>query len=189
MKNTRAELINWFNELGLERKELPYELVRVFADEEMLELTKSINQSFDNVERVLTFRTFLNYGPEEPEDLWHDLEATLDDISYYACLAIPLIRQLLEPSVNFIYANVERGYMIDWEKLDQPPVPMSITQLPKGKQQIASEAWILAGRMEEMNRRYLLLGSSKDLYEWCKYFLEICAKLLLVTARLSLLEK
>ena len=185
---TRVELMNWFDELGLARKDLPYEITKVFADDEEYELKKSVNQSFDHVERVLAFKDFLKYESEEPDELWHDLQATLEVLSYYACLAMPLIRQLLEPSVNFIYTGVEGRYRISWEKINQIPIPKSIKQLSKGQQQIVSEAWILACRMEEIHRRYHLLSSSKEIAEWSKYFLECCANFILIAARLASLE-
>ena len=70
--STRVELVNWFDELGLSRKDLPYEITKVFADDENVELKKSVNLSFDHVERVLAFKDFLKYGSEEPDELWHD---------------------------------------------------------------------------------------------------------------------
>lgn len=183
--STRVELVNWFDELGLARKDLPYEITKVFADNEEYELKKSINLSVDHVERVLAFQDFLKYGPEEPDEFWHDLQATLDTHSYYACLALPFVRQLLEPSVNFIYTDIEDRNRIDWDKFGQPAFPESVMGLPKHQQQVARDAWTQACRMQEINRKYLSLSSAKEFADWSKYFLESCANLILIAARLS----
>jgi hypothetical protein len=166
---------------------LAYEIVKVFSDNEENELLESVNLSFDHVERVLAFSKFLNIDCEDAEDLWSYLQAKLDDMSYYACLSLPLIRQLLEPSTKFIYSDVEDKNRIVWLDLKQPPQPKEFLMLTEKQREIASNAWSLACRMTELDRRYLLLSSAKELNYWSRYYLECSASLIMLASRLSTL--
>lgn len=181
----RIKLIDWFYELGHARKDLPYEVTKVFFDNEEVELKESVNISFDHVERVLAFRNLLVIECEDEEELWSDLQAMLDDSSYYSCLAMPLVRQLLEPSTGFMYSYIENKNRIDWTGLPHLQQPKEFLSLSGLQRELASEAWDLACRINEVSRRYLLLSSSKELSDWSKYFLECSASLILLATRFS----
>jgi len=187
MIENKHKLIDWFEELGLARADLAYEIVKVFSDNEKTELEESVNLSFDHVERVLAFGKFLNIVCEDTEDIWSYLQAKFDDMSYYACLSLPLIRQLLEPSTKFIYSDVDAKNRIIWSDLNQPPQPKEFLMLTEKQGEIASNAWNLACRMTELNRRYSLLSSAKELNYWSRYYLECSASLIMLSSRISTL--
>lgn len=181
----RTALIKWFDQLGEERKELPYELIKVFSDQEDQELLSSVNLSFDHVERVFGFCKLLEYGKEPADELWSDLQAIIDDSSYYACLALPLIRQLLEPSVKFVYSGIDAGDRSS--KVDElaVPVPESADSLPSAKRLIFNDAWMVAQLLSRDAKSYEKIASAEELVAWSKKFLGSCSRLVLVSSQIS----
>ncbi len=181
----RTTLIKWFDQLGEERKDLPYELTKLFSDQENQELLSSVNLAFDHVERVFGFCRLLEHGKEPADELWSYLQAIVDDSSYYACLALPLIRQLLEPSVKFVYSGNDAGDRSS--KLDESavPVPESADSLPTAKRLIFNDAWMVAQLLSRDADSYEQLTSADELVAWSKKFLGSCSRLLLVSSQLS----
>jgi hypothetical protein len=188
MKQNKDKLIGWFNELGGARG-LPYEITKVFSEDEEGELIKSVYVSFEHVERVLEFGNLLDIKfevDEDEEDLWVDIVTRLEIYSYYACLAMPLVRQLLETNKGlFVYTCIESENIINWTDLPHFKKPKEFLSLPGERLDIADDAWNLSCKMAKLGRRYSLLASSQELYDWTKYFLEYSARLISLVARLS----
>lgn len=177
--------MNWFEELGKGRRDLPYELTKVFSDQEKQELKNSANQSFDHIERVFGFRKLLEYREESADELWSDLQAIIDDSSYYACLALPLVRQLLEPSVNFVYLRLNPSEQKTSTDASEIPIPLCIDSLPSEKKIIVIDAWMAAHLLARDADAYMHLESSSDLIVWLKRFLGSCSQLLLIASRMA----
>lgn len=184
----RTTLIKWFDQLGEGRKELPYELTKAFPDQENQELLSSVNLSFDHVERVFGFCRLLEHGKEPADELWSYLQAIVDDSSYYACLALPLIRQLLEPSVKFVYSGNDAGDRLSNVGELAVPVPQSANSLPSAQRLIFNDAWMVAQLLNRDANSYEQLTSAEDLVAWSKTFLGSCSRLLLVSSQMSQLS-
>ena len=182
----RDKLHYWFDELGASRQDLPYELVRVFSSETDKEaLRQSVELSFDHVDRVLDFRGFLGEDDSDEEQLWYDLLARLDSYSYYAALATPLIRQVLEHKTNFINEKVDKRYRIQWSNEGLANDQLNLA-LVSERENVIAEARVLASKFSMLEKRYCSLSSSAEFAEWCKYFLSCCADLIHLATRQSL---
>lgn len=150
-----------------------------------MELNEAVNLSFDHVERTLEFSKFLNANWEEAEGLWPNLQVKLDNTSYYACLAMPLVRQLLEPSTRFLYSTIPANNRINWSDIKKPAKPKKLEMFSEVQRKQIEDAWILAWRMEVLRGRYYSLSTASELSYWCRYFLETSSSLITITSRLA----
>lgn len=180
----KRKLELWFYELGAHRNELPYELVRVFSQSDEEDLKVSIGLALDHIDRVLDFGCFLNEDDVDQDQLWFNLLAKLDSYSYYAALAIPLVRQVLEYKTNFIHEKVGSRCRLQWGNYLESS--QSGFMLSSKREVIIAKSRDLASRLTILAQQYRTLSSSAEFAEWCKYFLCCCADLISLALRPSL---
>jgi hypothetical protein len=200
------KLFFWVDELGKLRKELPYELVQVFSTSDKDALKTAVDVAYGHIERVLGFRHFLEYEDEEwglddLDDIWIDLVTLLDDRSYYAALAVPLLRRVLEIDVDFIFKKVDAKYRDQWSNqifsvnqidlyINQKPIFKATLEYLHGNQkQIFKAALNLASKFSALNKWYRSLSSPAELAEWGRYFLYCSTELINLPLRYSLLDE
>jgi hypothetical protein len=104
-------------------------------------------------------------------------------------MALPLVRQLLEPSLNFVYARCELERYSASPASEIVSVPVSVGSLSSPRREIVLDAWALASDMRDLGRRYQALNSAEELVSWCKYFLKTSATLILLAAQVSILSQ
>jgi hypothetical protein len=166
----------------LSRKELPYEITKVFWDNEQYDLQSSVLDSFEHVERVLAYGNLLSIGSEEGE-IWNRLLAVLESSSYYACLCMPLIRQLIELKQGFIFSEMENEKQIIWTDLIYPDPPKEFLFLSHLESSCAKEAWNLAYKIAKLSQLYTSISSANELASWSKHFLECSADLVSLSVK------
>lgn len=92
----KVDIESWFNELGASRSELPYELVHVLSPSDKEGIRNAVYLASDHVNRVLDLGVFADEQYSDEDQLWFDVLAKLDCYSYYAAMAMPMIRQVIE---------------------------------------------------------------------------------------------
>ena len=85
----------WLEQLVKVRSGLPMEST-LLLPEELLEA--AFDQGFEHIKGALLYANLLDELEDDPEQAWTDLVLRLDDASYYAIMAMPLVRQYLMSS-------------------------------------------------------------------------------------------
>lgn len=162
---------------------MSYEITKIFSNNEVQELNESVLDSFEHVERVLAFSNIMTVEYEESDEIWSALQVALDSSSYYACLALPLIRQLIEQ--NCMPYSIDTGYRNIRVNFQSSQQPKQFISLNDKQRELADEIWGLACRINELRSRYLKISCARDLAEWSGYFLECSANLILLAVKIS----
>ena len=183
-------VINWFDDLGESREDLPYELTKVFFHNESSELKESVNHSLEHINRILKYEKILDDTFEDGvEQFWYDLVARLDDTSYYICMVMPFLREMLEPSTEYLFTNkttIFEDYSIEEKDIVLPDI---IKNLHESESKFASKAWLLGYKFSYAHKKYLALKDIDDFIFWNKQFLGFCAQLLILVSEISLSKK
>lgn len=187
---TENLIISWFNELGKSRADLPYELTRVYSDNEKNELEESIRHSLKHIDRILGYRNILNDTYEDDEEeFWEDVLARLDDTSYYVCMVMPFLREMLEPSTDYLFKEGNNKFQVYVMAEISKGLPDIAKKLKKPQSEFVSKLWLLGHEFSYLNNEYSVLNNMDDFILWNKQFLGACAKLLVVVSEISLPEK
>lgn len=168
--------IELFHELGANRAALPYELTKVFSDCEESSLNSSLILSFEHVERVLMFKRILEYQITDPKEFVVYLEVAMEQTSYYSCMALPLIRQIIESKEAGIKRQVE---FLEQSQSRIAPVDLFQTEEERAK---VSSAYKLASIARSLSDRYAAITNSDCLFDWAKEFSVCCAYFIILEA-------
>jgi hypothetical protein len=120
---------------------------------------------------------YLHIEEGDLDDRWSELLVRLDACSYYAALAIPFARQVIEGKGK-IDGKSRRGVFCD---------AMEFNFSIDGKERILGAAEMIANNFSELSDSYEALQTADEFAEWCVYFLQAAAVLiLLATSQLSI---
>ena len=178
------ELAEWIRETLDFRTGLPYEISAVVDDCSTSRLENSIRESILHVRRVLDFYTYTNNVSDDSEEYWYDTLCTLDDVSYYACLALPMIRQVLEPATDFLFSDTLENAIVDDSVQDDLPAALSGLELRKRR--YATRACQLSSQCTIMRSRLSNVRNIDEFRTWSRSFLMLASSLIQLTASISL---
>lgn len=171
--NNHKKHIKWFHELGELRKSLPYELTKVFSDTENIE--PSLIASFEHIERVFMFKEILSYEENDIGDFWAYLDVVIEETSYYLCMALPLVRQLIEGNK---FSPVSQSSLNQLNEQYYKTVLFNQCKTIVEKDRII-RAYKLATLTQILYDKFDNLGSSQEMVSWAYDFSDCCAHLLL----------
>ena len=165
--------IEFFHRLKAKRAGLAYELIKAFDDSEEEELNSSLILSFEHIERVLMFKCILQYEAADLEDFLFYLQTALNETSYYACMALPLVRQIIEsPACSGTGSGTGGGELQGWR---EPKVNfIHLCQNEKDEKRVVFSCR-LAARADELLERYLAIEDPDEMVLWSKHFSILCA--------------
>lgn len=181
-------LLNWVDELRATRNDLPLEITRIFGDAEEEQLREAIVDSFAHVERVLDYRKLIDEVSSDPEEFWYDLLATLDDVSYYTCLAVPAVRQLLVPSSRFLFCKDSRKPRGCEERRYHRGFPGVLRNLPEVRRDFGERACLLALDANDVYVLYVDLEEVDDLLYWARRFLRLSGMIIHLAGDIALVR-
>jgi hypothetical protein len=182
-------LSKWIVELQAARAGLAYEITKVFGDDERSELDDAITEGLKNVDRVLgLFRKLPQHARDDAEEFWYDFLPLLDCISYYACLALPLVRQILESENRLLSSNqtINASFL---EGIDSRSEAVALPRGLSGQQrEYAERACQLAHECDAMYHVYEKLQTAEQFLQWSKHFLKLSAGIVQLAAEVSLFQ-
>ncbi len=186
MNNIHKRNIEWVKALSVNRTELPYELISIVNFENPVDFDDSVSVSLDHVERFLEFRNFCDRPTDEPDQIWHDLLAAIDDYSYFACMSLPFARQVLEPSINFIYGGINHHLNINTSISLPLLLDDELSLLTNSQKNIYIDAYTVSVNLKELYNKYSELDCKEALREWCKYYISYTSRVIALAATISL---
>jgi hypothetical protein len=167
----------WLEQLVKFRNGLPMEST-LFLPEELLDA--AFEQGFEHIKGALLYANLLDELEGDPDQAWTDLVLRLDDASYYAIMAMPLVRQYLmsNPQETVALTNNQVTSFRCRE------LPSCFAALNGQRSLYAKTAWELAEKFSILRKDFFSAESLDDFLRWCVCFIELSGMLVSLAAHL-----
>lgn len=167
----------WLEYLAKFRHGLPMECTLLVSENE---LEDSVNQGFEHIKGTLLYANLLDESESDSEQAWTDLVLRLDDASYYAIMAMPLVRQYLMSNPQEIVDSLES--QIRTKPCDKE-LPSSFLAFKGQRASYAKLAWELAEKFKALRENFATTSELGEFLCWCISFLELSGKLVSLAAQ------
>ncbi len=163
----RDILANCFHDIRVTKTQMPIELPLILGDNKSDTINAAIEASISHIERVLDFSELLDMQEDEKEQMSVNLVVRLDVYSYYAALAIPFLRQVVEAlSVQNVPAK-------------------ELCVSTSNFYTLSTSVHNLAKTMLDIKRSLQNVSDSNQFTSWCSSLLKCCAQLVLLHTEVS----
>ena len=174
----KKQFKEWLNQLAKFRGGLLMECTMPLSDTQTEEWDIAIEHGFEHVKGTLLFVELLDEFENDPEQAWVNLMVRLDDASYYAIMAMPLLRQYLASSPRNPIAS---GVFCELNQ-NGSSLPTSLASLDEQRASYAQMAWNLAVTFKALREEFFSLSDLGSFLQWCIRFLILSGNLVSLAA-------
>jgi len=163
------------DDLFSDARALPLEIVTAVDDDSSETKYQSINVSLSHLERSLRLHEIFDYlQSEDIEQVWVDTIFLLDDISFFAILSLPMLRQYREDNSEVYTRGIPKGSDSQLSNVSGDEWHKYLHRYDPHQRKMMAEILLLAKHSKDISDGFLKVTKRNELkkllfkaYEYC----------------------
>ena len=171
------------DDLFPDSRALPLEIVTVLDNDNPETKYESIKASILNLDRALKLHIVFNYLQEEdPEQLWVDAMFLLDEISFFAILCLPMLRQYIEDNSEVDTSAIRSDELDEAMGLINDDWLKCLKSFDREQSNNMSKILFLAAHSKRISKDLATVSDKKELKQLLSQAYEYCIKIVFISS-------
>lgn len=167
---------SWFEQMLSSARDMPLELATNLDMLPLLEKQNALDFATKNMQRILSFAKLSDENfSEDPEQFWVDAIIRIEDASYYACMLLPYLRQVIEDNAEF--THIPSDFNAGTQN-DESLLCILKTEFNSVQADVLFKAINIANKIKVLDENLYRVKNSSDFCKECIIAYSICADLI-----------